>query len=355
MLCLTFFLLISLSGCEKAEPLPFLDEKEAEIKAVSYHSGEYPVKANLSEIDALPVYTVTDDSIDRSRQMAELTAGYFGIDIDSAGMEKAELYSVSPIYDPYFLYENCQKDTADYRLYEGSSFIRLRSTPVSVSFQSYDNVYDSLNMLKRFGFEHINSTGFSYDKEADAVILPPDELAQFEKMSEEYIAENSDMFPGEYRLYYSNAYVDPGAHPLIHDDIQYRVNLYYSVNEPSSAAEKLLYYSDLTPKLCFHYIVYSDNSREAQTVVYYPCDNLTEVGTYDIIPYDEAGKRFELGTDVHLFYGEAQSTDEERGIFLVYVIDTSGVLRPVWICQNVDSHTLEGAEWIDAICCEKND
>lgn len=101
-------------------------------------------------------------------------------------------------------------------------------------------------------------------------------------------------------------------------------------------------------------LFYSEESCgwEGISIDRYSADRFSEIGTYSIIPYDEAKSRFEKNDEINYFncrYDDITDWD----IFLVYVMDSKKYIRPIYISTSSDfaffGDELGICAWIDAI------
>ena len=76
-------------------------------------------------------------------------------------------------------------------------------------------------------------------------------------------------------------------------------------------------------------------------------ESFEKVGEYDIIPLKEAERRFKNNADVNYTREIPEDeSDEDKGIFLKYITDSEGYVRPVYV-YGISPN--DSSAWIDAI------
>lgn len=212
--------------------------------------------------------------------------------------------------------------------------------------------------LKRIGInlpDTISSISYTLKDDFYTCEISEEEEKEIASFFMDYINEKSDIFPFKTGEYYSeNMRYGLWWH---NDDGEMcgaagtRVVFLNCAN--ATEADILAAHHGLTDTITAAYIVQTDWNESYQTThsveitVAEYSESFEKVGEYDIIPFEEAERRFKNNEDVNYTREISEDeSDEDMGVFLKYITDSEGYVRPVYV-YGISPN--DSSVWIDAI------
>ncbi len=370
-------MLLSLSGCDKVpefgEIMPTMwysvevDPIGLVLSGSPDRSGlnknPYP-DIDLTKIKKMSVYKVTGKATD---QMADgkTLAEKFGINlsyIESVWSDTDDVYTengefcasykgLENVFDidivPTGNYDDFYKER-----YSVAAWSENRLEYSAVSPRGGDDV-----SLKKIGIDipdTLSSISFTLNDDSTCEISAEAEEAIVSFFTE-YINSNTDIFPFEVSGYYTEtkryglwAKNDEGE---ICGDAGTRV-IFYNCDDVTEA-DILAGHHRLTDVITAAYTVETtwlegyETTHSVEITVEEYSESYELVGEYDIIPFEEAEKRFKNNDNVNCTREiPKDETDEYKTVYLKYIIDAEGYARPVYIYGTSPN---DSSMWIDAI------
>jgi len=212
--------------------------------------------------------------------------------------------------------------------------------------------------LKRIGInlpDTISSISYTLKDDFYTCEISEEKEKEIASFFMDYINGNSDVFPFKAGAYYS-------------ENMRYGLWWHNDEGEMCGAAgtrvvflncadateaDILAAHHGLTDTITAAYIVQTDWNEPYQTThsveitVAEYSESFEKVGEYDIIPFEEAERRFKNNEDVNYTREISEDeSDEDMEVFLKYIIDSEGYVRPVYV-YGISPN--DSSVWIDAI------
>ncbi len=329
------------------------------------NNNPYP-DIDLADIERMPVYKATGKTEDQ-RADGKAIAEKFGIDYN---------YLASIWSDTEDVFTADGEFCADLRDDEQSFSVHIVPTGNNDDYyrERYEIVSWSENKpleysavsplesddvsLKRIGINlpyEISSIRYTLKDDFYTCEISEEEKETIASFFTDYINDNPDIFPFKAGEYYA-------------ENKRYGLWWYNDENEICGAAgTRVIFYNcenideadilashhGLTDTITAAYIVQTDWNELYQTIhsveitVAEYSESFEKVGEYDIIPFEEAERRFKNDEEVNYTREiPADESDEYKAVYLKYITDSEGYVRPVYI-YGVSPN--DSSAWIDAI------
>ena len=323
----------------------------------------YP-EVDLTKIEKMPVYKATGKAADK-RADGKALAEKFGIDlsyIESAWSDTDDIYMENGEFcagyrDAENLFSVDIVPTGDYRdFYEERYDImalsenRLRFSAVSP--RGGDDV-----SLKKIGIDipdTLSSISFTLNDDSTCEISAEEEKA-IASFFTEYVNSNPDIFPFKVSEYYT----ETKRYGLWANNDEGEMcgaagtRVIFCNCEDVTEADILAAHHKLTDVITAAYIVGTtwqegcETTHRVEITVEEYSESYELVGEYDIIPFENAEKRFKNNENVNYTREIPEDeTDEHKSVYLKYIIDSEGYARPVYV-YGISPN--DSSAWIDAI------
>lgn len=362
---LLFVSLIVISGCQKKIVFPEIScddtyalKKTGRLRGDNGWSSFYP-ECDLSQIDKLPVYRNVADydvlkeiAIDNAQKLSvNLSALSENIDPQKSGDETMCVYSGKT--NTFYI-----SDDGDFLYYETSTRIAVSGHKFVMHIKTDSN--EDLDIFDTSLGEF--PTTVDYDLKDGELILSEknirlytDKCNEYLKMlkKEDYVLHNIQT---DYHKRFSNYIVTD------YPDITIKLK-YFPPRVHEYASDILLDYYELNScveLIISYYINPSPNYGDILSCEISLCiidtDWMNNIGEYNIIPISKANSMFDNNDNVS-YYKEFSPDENEYlsefknyNIYLVYVEDNEGYIRPIYMKQDYYSvGNLYRSAWVDAI------
>ncbi len=212
--------------------------------------------------------------------------------------------------------------------------------------------------LKKIGFnipDEVSSIKYALNDDFLTCEISDEEEKKIVSFFTDYINDNPDIFPFKARGYYVEtkryglwAENDEGE---ICGDAGTRV-IFYDCDDVSEA-DILAAHHGLTDVITAAYIAGTtwlegyETTHSVEITIEEYSGSYELIGEYDVIPFKEAEKRFKNNYNVNYTREiSADESDEHKAVYLKYIIDSEGYVRPVYV-YGISPN--DSSMWIDAI------
>lgn len=348
-------ILLMFSGC-KSKELPELANNSVYIlrKATLTCDGDvdtinaYP-KIDLNNITGLPVYKSNVTDINPLYQKV--------IELESEYANPNNEYKREP---PYWF---------DWKIFHNQYEIAMKNYLYMIGTEQITESYiASNNGFNMYFYDilqeyHSGLFPFPFDScppaEINESISCDEAVNKFKESIEEHIAARNLIYPENY------SYCDYKYHVICRLDNCRGLILNFRPKKLSSDKDILLDYFDLCNKVSFEINWFKPKETDTDNENYKPVSlyinnvttaNYEYLGDYDLITADEAAEKFKKKEDVFYtsdtlegLYEEVLKSNEYDEIYLVYIADESGFIRPVYMAIKDTAIGKQYIKWTDAI------
>lgn len=362
LVCVYLFLLTSCSKTDINQLESIADIKytlkETRLSRSMFYKDAYPSEIDISSITSLPIYKINYTAMDDSDNVVQLISDSFGFNLDemtrheynsmdlqlsSIGHATWDLDTTSNAECPN---DGVQYSYSDESGYYGFNYSERKGKNVFFS----DKFTDNVDFLCENNIKYPIDWNFDYKPERDEVVLSEKLRDEMLICVQYLISEHPEVFDESFddieiynrRLSYTKNESDMYS-------VDFDTYIYLRDKLPETSEEILLDYYDLSEKYeCYFYFCNFSEERYF-SISDYSDIKLDNIGRFDIIPLDDAIMRFDSDDSVNYINTDAESV-KAFDVYLVYVEDINGFLRPIYMKQSYDNvGSFSHAAWFDAI------
>ena len=320
---------------------------------------------DLAKIKKMPVYKATGKATDK-RADGKALAEKFGIDlsyIESVWSDTEDVFTASGEFchqyrDDESLFSVHIVPTGDFDDYYKERYEIAAWNENLLEYSAVSPLGSDDISLKKIGFnipDEVSSIKYTLNDDFLTCEISDEEEREIVSFFTDYINDNPDIFPFKARGYY----VETKRYGLWAENDEGEIcgeagtRVIFCNCDEVSEADILAAHHGLTDVITAAYMAGTtwlegyETTHSVEITIEEYSESYELIGEYDVIPFKEAEKRFKNNDNVNYTREiSADESDEHKAVYLKYIIDSEGYVRPVYV-YGISPN--DSSMWIDAI------